>query len=74
MSLADNLRELAQSTQLSASEAAQINELAELIAVAESAKASNPVGSDLSVFIKNISLLGFVPALKQFILDIFNIK
>jgi hypothetical protein len=32
------------------------------------------VGSDLSVFLKNINLIGFVPALKQFILDIFNIK
>ena len=74
MSVAENLRELAQSTRLSASEAAQISELAEQIAVVESVKAAGPVGSDLSVFIKNISVLGFVPALKQFLLDIFNIK
>jgi len=74
MSAAKELQELAQSTRFSADEAAQFAELAEQIAVVEAAKASGPVGSDLSVFLKNIGLLGFVPALKQFILDIFNIK
>lgn len=74
MSVAESLRELAESKGLNADEAAQIAELAEQIAVAESATTAGPVGSDLSVFLKNIGLLGFVPALKQFILDIFNIK
>jgi hypothetical protein len=74
MSVAKDLRELAQSTRVSADEAAQLAELADLVAASEAAKTAVPVGSDLSLFIKNISLLGFVPALKQFILDIFNIK
>lgn len=38
------------------------------------AVAGQPVGSDLSVFLKNIGLIGFVAAFKQFVLDVLNIK
>lgn len=55
--------------------AAQCKELVGLLEDIElPAVGAGPVGSDLSVFIRNISLIGFVAALKQFLLDIFNIK
>lgn len=74
MSVAQSLRELAASSALNVHDAAEISALADRVAEAERVASAAPVGSDLSVFIKNIALLGFVPALKQFILDIFNIK
>jgi len=77
MSVASGIRALAtESNDLTAKDVHELHALADQIEEVENAKTGDGpvVGSDLSVFLRNISILGFVPALKQFILDIFNIK
>lgn len=69
------LRELAEDNVLSDAEAAAVLELAHQIeAAGPPSKTANPVTSDLSVFIKNIKLLGWGPAFVQFVKDVLNIK
>jgi hypothetical protein len=79
MSVASALRELALGEDLTDKEAKEFADLADAVEVKEAAvsagSAAPPVvGSDFSVFIRNISILGFIPALRQFVLDVFNIK
>lgn len=74
-SVVSALRELAESNVLDPADAAEVAELAhQLEASGPPSVSDGPVGSDLSVFIKNISVLGFAKAFVQFVKDVFNIK
>lgn len=72
--LAQSLRAFAVEEGVSESHSKELADLADKVEAHEGAVGAGPVGSDLSVFIRNISLIGFIPALIQFIKDIFNIK
>jgi hypothetical protein len=74
-SVVSALRELVESDVLSDEDAASVSALADRLDSAGPPSVSDgPVGSDLSVFIKNISILGFAKAFVQFVKDVFNVK